>query len=261
MDAAIKHTPDQKTIEIKTEGVVEAEDALTQFSELVDYIPDEKTVTTKAEVDIGSFGKIEDVIIEYIPDSEEVVIRAASDNESFEKAKSEIDEKIPHEKLLEIKLKGNIDTEIAQIKALADTVQLSVEWNAKLKIADVEANAKIVESAFETIQTSMDVTGELLSTLFGQFGKLNISDQINLERYIEREMNIQKDLVEVQKHLTEAQTEFIRAKTEKLVSGEPLITIDGTNLEPELEAFMLRILQNIQIWANTEGQEFLLGVA
>jgi len=261
LNQTVEDTPDRKEIvlEILDEDI--AFSTLEGFKSAVDSIPDEKSVTAKAEVDTGSFDQIENVIIEYVPDSEEIIIRAASDDQSFENTKAEIDEKIPDEKLMEIKLQGDIETEIARINALADTVQSSVEWNAKLRIAEFEANSRTVIAITESIATGLESTGDVLSAIFGQFGEISIGDQLSLERYLDRELNIQRDLVDTQRLLTEAQVEFIRAKTEALERGESLISIDGTNLEPELEAFMLRILQNIQIWANTEGQEFLLGVS
>ncbi|MBO1225040.1 MAG: hypothetical protein JYX80_11490 [Candidatus Scalindua sediminis] len=42
-------------------------------------------------------------------------------------------------------------------------------------------------------------------------------------------------------------------------SGDAMITISGDGPEPELEAFMWQILQRIQIRANADGAEYLLG--
>jgi hypothetical protein len=39
-----------------------------------------------------------------------------------------------------------------------------------------------------------------------------------------------------------------------------MISIDGTGLQPHLEAFMWEILGAIQVRANAEGSEFLLGI-
>jgi len=40
----------------------------------------------------------------------------------------------------------------------------------------------------------------------------------------------------------------------------PLIKIDGTGLDLELEAFMWKILEKIRIRANAEFSDYLLGV-
>ena len=261
LNQTIEETPEHKTIDVETEGEIEAAETLQQFEALVGDIPDEKVITAKAEVDTGTFEKIEDVIIEYVPDSQEVIIRTATDDQAIEKSLSEIDQKIPHERLLEIRLQGDYDVELANIKGKFDLMQTSVEWTARLKTAEFEADAEVAQAVIESLSTGLESTGDVLSTIFDKFGELSVSDQVSLERYLDRELNIQRDLVDQQAALTEAQVEFINAKTEALERGDSLITIDGTNLEPELEAFMLRILQNIQIWANTEGQEFLLGVS
>jgi hypothetical protein len=39
-----------------------------------------------------------------------------------------------------------------------------------------------------------------------------------------------------------------------------LIQIDGTGLQPHLEAFMFEILSAIQVRATAEGQKFLVGL-
>jgi hypothetical protein len=39
-----------------------------------------------------------------------------------------------------------------------------------------------------------------------------------------------------------------------------MIKIDGTGLEPELEAFMWRILSRIRMRANAEFSDYLVGI-
>jgi hypothetical protein len=51
-----------------------------------------------------------------------------------------------------------------------------------------------------------------------------------------------------------------RLKVESLERGDALITVEGSGLQPHLEAFMWEILEAIQIRANATGAEFLLGV-
>jgi hypothetical protein len=43
-------------------------------------------------------------------------------------------------------------------------------------------------------------------------------------------------------------------------SGEGMITVTADGLEPELEAFMWKILERVQVRANEESSDFLLGL-
>lgn len=81
-----------------------------------------------------------------------------------------------------------------------------------------------------------------------------IEDQMDMENKLRRESF---DLLRQQ---TEAEIRYMDAKTDALLKNEGLITIQADGLEPEIEAFMWRILEKIQIRANEESAEFLLGV-
>ena len=67
-----------------------------------------------------------------------------------------------------------------------------------------------------------------------------------------------------QKELNQAQIEYLNARTKRLEGGEgeveSLISITADGLEPELEMIMYSIIEKIQIRANEEGLEFLLGI-
>ena len=171
-------------------------------------------------------------------------------------------EKLPAEKLLEISLKGEIDTEIAEIKARAETIQNSVEWTAKLNIAEAESSAKMFVSVVEGMANTITSTGDLLGGLFGMLaeGDLDIGARWDIEDQIRKESEMRKDAHESQMKLNEAQKDYMEAKTDAIESGEGLINITADGLEPEIEAFMWKILEKIQIRANEESSEFLLGV-
>ncbi len=52
----------------------------------------------------------------------------------------------------------------------------------------------------------------------------------------------------------------MEAKTKALQNGDGLIKIDSDGLEPALEMIMWQILEKVQLRANAEGAEFLLGI-
>ena len=171
-------------------------------------------------------------------------------------------EKLPAEKLLEISLKGEIDTRIANIKASAETIQNSVEWTAKLNIAEAESSAKmfvsVVEGMANTITSTGDLIGSLFSTLSGE--GLSTLQEWDIESQIGKESKMRNDAHESQMKLNESQKDYMDAKTDAMESGEGLINITADGLEPEIEAFMWKILEKIQIRANELSSEFLLGV-
>jgi hypothetical protein len=262
MDQAVRSIPEKKPFEVvvdetKLDSIT---DRLRIQAETIGQIPDEKTTTIAGDIDRGSFATVGDLIIDLVPETGEYVIRASTDAKSIQDTKKNLDEQLPHERLLEIKLEGEIDTEIARIAGEFETVQSLAEWNAKLNIAEVEANAAVVSAMFDSISTSMAVTGDVLTEMFGKFGSVSISEQLALERYLDRELRVQEKLVDAQTELIASQALLTEEKIKAVQRGDSLITIDGTNLEPELNAFMIKILQNIQIQAQTEGEEFLLGI-
>lgn len=138
-----------------------------------------------------------------------------------------------------------------------------IESQTKITTATIEADAKKAVAAFESIGTSIDSTGEVLQTLFGQmdkFGDMNWSARRLIEDQIEKENKLRQDAFELQKKLTEVQIKQMEAQTQQLLKGEGLIKIDGAGLKPHLEAFMWEILSEIQVKVNKDGLKMLLGV-
>jgi len=81
-----------------------------------------------------------------------------------------------------------------------------------------------------------------------------IEDQIRIENILRQET------FDLQVKLTEAQIDYMAAKTDAIESGEMNITVAGEGLQPHMEAFMWEILSMIQVRANAEAAEFLIGV-
>ena len=58
----------------------------------------------------------------------------------------------------------------------------------------------------------------------------------------------------------QAEIDLLEAKRLAIESGEGLINIDSTGLEPALEMIMWEIMAKVQLKANEDGAAFLLGV-
>ena len=136
----------------------------------------------------------------------------------------------------------------------------TIEAKVKLDIAEFEYKAKIVESAFESINTSIDSTGKLLGDLWKLMDNpsMTFSDKWALEDQIEKENALREKSFELQKKLLEATIKEIELRTKAMQSGDALIKIDGAGLQPHLEAFMWEILRTIQTRVNADGLKLLL---
>ena len=75
---------------------------------------------------------------------------------------------------------------------------------------------------------------------------------------IRKENELREKAFELQEKMTKAQIEEIKARTRQISKGDALIKVDGTGLQPHLEAFMFEILREIQVRVNADGEEMLL---
>ena len=149
-----------------------------------------------------------------------------------------------------------------EIQKLASNERIkNIEATVTLKVADLEANTKRVQAAFESITATVTDTGKSIGDLFGLFKDNSLSfSQLSLIRdQIDKE-NVRRDnALKLQGDLTRAQIDKMKAETDAISKGDALIKIDGANLQPHLEAFMWEILRTIQVRVNQDGLKLLLG--
>lgn len=149
-----------------------------------------------------------------------------------------------------------------ELEKLASNERIkNIEATVSLKIANVEADAKRVIAAFDSINNTVTDTGKQIGDLFGLFKDQSLSfQQLSLiKRQIDTENKRRDDALQLQRKLTEAEIEKIQAQTKAIDKGDSLIKIDGAGLQPHLEAFMFEILRTIQIRVNQDGLKLLLG--
>jgi TP901 family phage tail tape measure protein len=139
--------------------------------------------------------------------------------------------------------------------------QLVFELQADIAIAQIEAGAQVLQSAFESITASIESTGESFNTLIGAFVELQGTvAQGTIKDLMEEELKLRKDSLAQQKDLIKAQVDYLNAINERLGSGEAMINISTDGLEPALTNLMWEVLRKIQIEASAQGQQFLLGL-
>lgn len=138
-----------------------------------------------------------------------------------------------------------------------------IEYKAKLDVAQIEADTKKFQAIFTSIDNTVTATSKNIGDLFKTFSEgantLTFSQLQKIEDQIAKENKTRDDQLGLQKKLTEAQIEEMRARTESLRKGNALIKIEGSGLQPHLEAFMWEILRAIQVKVNSDGLEMLLG--
>ena len=259
LSTSIQALPDDTIIgiEIKTD-----ETDLTDFIASISGLPDWTQIKLIAAMKEGNLDEVDKILSEFTSDK----TITFDENKTKENAEKIVEvtttetDKIPSEKEIEILLKGEIATEIERIKAQAETIQASMEWQAKVDIAEAEAAARTIEAAFDAVGVAMVSTGDTLVGLWSVFANLDAFEQSALMREIERESARRDEALELQRRLTDAQIEYMDARTEALASGQALITIDGSGLEPHLEAFMWAVVEKVQLRVIEEQSDFLLGI-
>lgn len=148
--------------------------------------------------------------------------------------------------------------EIEKLKA-AENLKL-IEAQTQITTARIEADAKVMTASFESINTTIQSTGDLIGKLTGQMsGTLEWSQIRVIEEQLEKENQRRQEALDLQKKLVEEQVRLLKARADSLERGDALIKIEGGGLQPHLEAFMWEILKTIQTRVNADGLEMLVG--
>jgi len=166
--------------------------------------------------------------------------------------------------------KSKMDEAKDSAKALSDELDRAakerlaiIEYRAKVDVAQIQADAERVKAAFDSVGKSVESTGNTLSDLAGTFAKTAETDPFNAGRIrdlMDAENKRRDEAFELQKKLTDEQIRYMQARREQMLRGDPLIRVEATNLKPALEMIFVEIMQYIQVRANAEGLELLLGV-
>jgi hypothetical protein len=160
------------------------------------------------------------------------------------------------------KFKSDLELMKQESEQLNKVVLANIEWEAKLDIAQVQADAEVLKAAFESIGESVKATAAASADMLGSFANFEggMSDKWYMQRIIDQQMELQREALEMQKSLTEAEVELLKAKTERIqnLSDEAMITVEGDGLKPHLEMIMWEIFEQIQIRATQEGLDKLL---
>lgn len=138
----------------------------------------------------------------------------------------------------------------------------NMEFAVDFKITQMQTDAQKVEAILNATSTTIASTADAAASMFDTLGSGNLSfiDKFAARDAIDQQMKIQEEAVAQQSKLIDAQVAQMRARTQALQNGDGLIKISSDGLEPALEMIMWQVLEKIQMRANAEGAEFLLGL-
>lgn len=125
----------------------------------------------------------------------------------------------------------------------------------------LRADAERVKATFASIDNTVSSTGDLLASLYGELGKADRWTQLAISEQIDMENQRRQTALDLQQRLVEAEIARANAQASAYSSGSSMIQIQAAGLEPELEAFMWKILSKIRVQANAEFSNYLLGLA
>ncbi|MHB8709491.1 MAG: hypothetical protein ACYC9I_11500, partial [Desulfuromonadales bacterium] len=158
--------------------------------------------------------------------------------------------------------KGTDDTDKFKEKMLelaSDERLKKIELAAEIKVANIEAETQRIEAAFESITSTVDTLTGSIGGLFDNLGSAgSFGEKWAIEEQLQEENDLRREAFELQKRLTEAHIESVEIQNERLRSGGALINIKADGLEPELEAFMFKIIERVQVRVNESAADFLL---
>lgn len=236
---AIKEIPDNKITAVEIAELDKFFDDHNKALKALNEIPDEKSTALTASVDEPSIQRAGQLIVETLPGEFTTIAIAKADTTSLEKTKKDV-------------------TDISK------SLESAFEWQAKLDIAEVEANAQKVEALAKSISDIFGATGDTIAAAFAPLAALDANDTATrsyIMNVIDQELAMQQQALDLQRELTEAEIRYTDAKTRSLDSGQALLTVSGDGLQPHLEAFMWEVLSAIQVSMNQDMADYLMGVS
>ena len=147
-----------------------------------------------------------------------------------------------------------------QLEALASNEKIkAMEFTARIKIADLDADAKRVEAVMQSLTAVFENTADVIGSLVVGFdAAFTPEDREFFKDMIEEQIKLQKGSLAVQKLEAETLAAKIKAQTRILEQGGAEININADNLLPELQAVLKSLIDNIRVEALNSGLEFLL---
>ena len=189
-------------------------------------------------------------------------------DEATKKRNAEIEAKLNEDKLAEErkKLEREFTLKTLELRTELDTTRIKAQAELLGKALDIRGNIEIanlenVRAGLESLASISGAAADSIGSLSGLLGDMNqySTRYSQIFDLIRQQAEKQIEAANVAIELTKEQIEMLRAKRKSLEQGFAL-DINADGLEPEIEAFMFKILEKVQVRVNEEYGDFLLGV-
>ncbi len=232
------------------------------LSRTIKAVPDQKESTVQVST-ANSAAELDRIMTKMagVPESKTLTVTTLTDGSKLIESVRKIDEAIPGTKQVDVKPVFDVTkVDLSKIENLSQYASQILDIKAKINLAEIDAATERIKTAFESVNTTIESTGDVITSMMKEWGRMTPGAQSDLWIFMWKEYDMREKAMELQRALAEAQIRLINAKSAAIGRGDALIKIDGTGLEPELQAFMWRILEKIQVRVNEEAGEFLLGL-
>ena len=175
----------------------------------------------------------------------------------IEKVADAVDNLTDREKLA-IQQTNEMEKTLAQ---LASNEKIAaMKFTAEIEVAKIQAQAQQVAAAYATITDAIKATEETAQTLWSLFAdRAGWVGDDELEDAAKRAENRAQRQMDMQQELNDAQIVYMQAQTDALYQ-EPVVRIESSGLDKDIEAFMFEILKRIQLKVAGDRSAFLLGI-
>jgi len=251
LDFSKEIAQNEKTLEsLKEKLSGAADDLMLSTAKVVDAWNGTGEATGEATKKVSEYQKA----VDKIETAKTTEVTVKTDPANLAEEGKKLEAAAPKEKNVDVKL----DAE--KVKKDADVIKTMVEWKAKIDIAEIEAGVEKMKTMFSSIDAGIQSTGNVLSSLFSSLNSTSAWNADIIEDAIEKEQKFRAQEFELQKKLIEMQLEMNQLKIDRMRDGNFALQIQADGLEPELEAFMWKIIKKVQVRANESSAEFLLGM-
>lgn len=253
----------QNQFENMTELIDGASQAWSGLTGEIEKTPDEKTTEWTSEIDPKTEGLID---WSKHPDVQALIVTEADESSALDAQKT-IEQAIPPKQDTTIAVHADKESVentkeyiLKQLETQSDVLKTGIEWKAKVDIAEVESATQIFTSAIDSVNIGLGETTKMMTEAFSALSSDSFAARWEAQQTLDAEQDYRKQEFDLQKKLTEEQIKLQESKRRALEQGKGLITITADGLEQHLQMILYEVIQKVQILANEEASEMLLGV-
>jgi len=255
------------TLKKAIEGEKAYEQALKDQAEQVRLVRQEESFNEQqlkdSEAAYGDIVKVSNGYFKVLEDGNRIFVKNVVETKKVVDTQKELKDELKRAEEATIKAtKAFLDYEIAMEDIASNERIRTLELTVDLKVAQIEAETKQITAAFESIGETFGSTTQLIGDLASVFAGLDSNTRASntIEEYMERNQILAEKQIEKQGELIDAQIRKMEASTERMQSGEALLTVDGGDLKPELQAIMESLFASIRIEMSQTYEDYLVGV-